>query len=156
MAKVLQDGSEMVTYDSSNKSVATISQNGVVRLLSQGETVISAQVGEKHHDIVLIVKNDNSSITPYTITINGGVAKNQDGEIVTSAKAGEYLTLVPTVVDHMNFVKWDYSREGLWINGNVIKMPDGDLKVTAEFSESLYKLNLYGAVAVKANLDENP
>lgn len=156
IAKVLQDGSEMVTYESSDKSVATISQNGVVRLLSQGETVISAQVGDKHHDIVLIVKNDNSSSAPYTITINGGVAKNQNGEIVTSAKAGEYLTLVPSLVDHMNFVKWDYSLDGLWINGNVIKMPDGDLKVTAEFSQTLYKLNLYGALAVKANLDENP
>lgn len=156
VAKVLQDGSEMVTYESSDKSVATISSNGVVRLLSQGETVISAQIGDKQHHIVLIVKDDNSASAPYTITISGGVAKNQNGEIVTSAKAGEYLTLVPTVVDHMNFVKWDYSQEGIWINGNVIKMPDGDLKVTAEFSETLYKLNLYGAVAVKANLDENP
>lgn len=155
-AKVLQDGAEVVSYTSSDESVATISANGIVRLLSPGETVITASVGEKFHSIILIVKGDNSASLPHTITVSGGVAKNQNGEIVTSAKAGDYITLVPAMPDHMDFINWNYSVDGIWINGNLIKMPAGDLTVTAEYTATLYKLHLVGAVAAKANLTENP
>ena len=155
-AKVLQDGSEEVTYTSSDTSVATISANGIVKLVSPGETIITATVGERFHSIVLIVNADNSVSAPYTLTVSGGVAKNQNGEIVTSAKEGDYITLVPAMPEHMNFIKWNYSEDGLWENGNVIKMPKGDLIVTAEYTEALYKLNVIGAVATKANLTVNP
>lgn len=157
IAKVLQDGNELPTYKSSNEEVATITTNGVVKLLSKGETVITAEAGGKSHSIVLIVNNDNSTSAPYTITVSGGVAKNADGEIVTSAKAGDYLTLVPSMPEHMNFVNWSYSVEGMWVNGNLVKMPEGDLTVTAEYTEALYKLNLIGATVVKAgNSEEAP
>jgi hypothetical protein len=75
---------------------------------------------------------------------------------VTSAKAGDYITLVPAMPDHMDFINWNYSVDGIWINGNLIKMPAGDLTVTAEYTPTLYKLHLVGAVAAKANLTENP
>ena len=156
VAKVLQDGGELVAYKSSDESVATISQNGIVSLLSVGETAITATVGDKTHSIILIVKNDNSAAAPYTVTISGGVAKNANGEVVTSAKAGEYLTLVPSMPAHKDFVKWDYGVEDLWINGNVIKMPAGDLVVSAEYTDTMYTLRLVGAKALKANLTENP
>ena len=87
---------------------------------------------------MLIVNADNSVSAPYTLTVSGGVAKNQNGEIVTSAKEGDYITLVPAMPEHMNFIKWNYSEDGLWENGNVIKMPKGDLIVTAEYTEALY------------------
>lgn len=155
-AKILQDGGEVASYQSSDESVAVVTSNGIVKLLSSGETVITATVADKSHSIVLIVKSDNSASAPYTITVSGGVAKNANGEIVTAAKAGDYLTLVPAMPEHMNFVKWNYSEEGLWINGNMIKMPEGNLTVTAEYSEALYKLNLVGATVVKAGEIDNP
>lgn len=149
-AKILQDGAEIATYESSNKDVATISSNGIVRLLSVGETVITAKAGDKSHSVILIVKGDNSASAPYTITVSGGIAKNANGEIVTSAKAGDYLTLVPAMPDYMDFIKWSYSVEDLWVNGNVIKMPEGNLTVTGEYTKSLYKLNLIGATVIQA------
>ena len=155
-AKVLQDGSEIVTYESSDNSVATISQNGIVNLLSVGETAIKASVGGKTHSIILIVKDDYAVGESFPITANGCVVKNANGEAVSAAKPGEYLTLVPSMPDHKDFVAWQYSVKGLWTNGNMIKMPDGDLTVTAEFKDRLYKLNLIGATAVKANNVNNP
>lgn len=155
-AKVLQDGSEIVAYESSNVNVATISSNGIVKLVSAGETVIKATVGDKIHSIILIVKDDSSASAPYTITVNGGVAKNEKGEIVTSAKAGEYLTLVPAMPDHKDFVEWHYNAEDMWVNGNLIKMPDRNLTVNAEYVDALYQLNLVGATVVKAGAIDNP
>ncbi len=155
-AKILQDGNAVATYESSDESVATIDSNGIVSLISSGETAIRATAGGKTHSIVLIVSNDYSSAASHAITVSGGVAKNQAGEVVTSAKAGEYITLVPSMPEHKDFVEWQYSQSGLWINGNVIQMPAGDLTVMAEYTDTLYKLNLIGAVATKANLDANP
>lgn len=155
-ANVLQDGNVIPEYESSNEKVATIDSNGMVCLLSSGETAIKATAGGKVHSIVLIVSDDNSASASYTITVSGGVAQNAKGEIVTSAKAGEYLTLVPAMPEHKDFVVWSYDAEGLWSNGNAIKMPASDLTVMAEYTDTLYKLNLIGAVATKANLEANP
>jgi hypothetical protein len=121
-----------------------------------GETAIKASVGGKTHSIILIVKDDYAVGESFPITANGCVVKNLNGEAVSAAKPGEYLTLVPSMPDHKDFVAWQYSVEGLWTNGNMIKMPDGDLTVTAEFKDRLYKLNLIGATAVKANNVNNP
>ncbi len=155
-AKILQEGNAVVEYSSSNEKVATIDSNGMVSLLSSGETAIKATAGGKSHSIVLIVNDDYTVSASYAITVSGGVAKNANGEVVTSAKAGEYLMLVPAMPEHKDFVEWKYDRTGLWSNGNAIKMPAGDLTVTAEYTDTLYKLNLIGAVATKANLDSNP
>ena len=155
-AKVMQEGSHMVAYESSDPSVATISSNGIVTLISVGETAIKATAGNKTHSIVLIVKDDYTAATSYTVTVSGGVAKNSNGEVVTSAKAGEYLTLVPSMPDHKDFIKWSYNQEDLWVNGNLIKMPEGDLVASAEYTDTLYKLTLVGATVSKADLVDNP
>ena len=49
-----------VTYVSSEASVATINDSGLVTLLSAGETVITAEAGEKSDSIVLVVGDDMS------------------------------------------------------------------------------------------------
>ena len=155
-AKILQDGSALATYESSDTSVATISANGIVTLLSGGETAITATAGDKTHSIILIVNEDLVIGSSYPITTTGCVAKNADGEVVTAAKPGEYLTLVPSLPEHKDFVAWNYSVEDLWTNGNMIKMPSGELTVSAEYTDTLYKLNLIGAVVTKANQTSNP
>ncbi len=155
-ARILQDGGALATYESSNPEVATISSNGIVSLLSVGETAITARAGDKLHSIVLIVNDDYSSAATYSITVNGGVAKNAKGETVSAAKEGEYLTLVPAMPKHKDFLAWNYSIEGLWTNGNVIKMPAGNLSISAEYTDTLYKLNLIGATVTKAGEINNP
>ena len=155
-AKILQEGNEIVTYESSDKTVATINANGVVTLLSVGETAIKASAGGKTHSIVLVVKDDYTVTASYKLTVSGGVAKNANGEVVTSAKKGDYITLIPTMPEHKDFLEWQYDQADLWINGNVIKMPASDLTATATYADTLYTLNLIGATVTKANLTSNP
>lgn len=155
-AKIMQDGYETATYKSSNESVATISSNGMVKLCSAGETAITATAGNKSHSIILIVSDDYTESASYTITVSGGVAKNESGEIITSAGAGDYITLVPAMPAHKDFVEWQFNEIDLWRNGNLIKMPAANLTVTAEYTDTLYILNLIGASVTKANLEENP
>lgn len=156
-ADVLKDygSTATVAYSSSDSSVATIAQDGTVTLVSTGETIISATVGDKSHSIVLVV-GSTASVGTYPVTVTGGVAKNQDGQVVTQAREGDYLTLVPSMPEHKDFVQWNFDDDDLWINGNVIKMPAQTLTVSAEYTDTLYKLNLMGAKVAKANLTENP
>ena len=155
-AKILQDGYETATYESSDPTVATISSNGIVNLISVGETIVTATAGNKSHSVILVVRDELTSSQSYALTVSGGVAKNASGEIVTAAKAGEYITLVPSMPAHKDFVAWSYSQTPEWINGHLIKMPEGDLTVSAEYKDTLYQLNLVGAVAVRANTTDNP
>ncbi len=146
-----------VTYESSVSAVAEISAAGVVTLKSKGETVITATVGGKSHSIVLIVNDDYSSATKYTVTVSGGTAKNADGQVVTSASEGDYLTLVPAMPAHKDFVEWDFgTANDLWVNGNTIKMPAKALTITAEYTDTMYTLNVVGGTVSKANTQTNP
>ncbi|MBO5328169.1 MAG: Ig-like domain-containing protein [Clostridia bacterium] len=128
-----------VTYSSSNKKVATINSLGKVKLLSEGETVITAQAGDKVHTIVLIVGNAYGTKKTYTITVNGGVAN------VTEAAKGDYVTLSAIIPEHKDFVEWRFNVNGLWVNGNTFKMPPANVEVTAKYVSKLYQLNVVGA-----------
>jgi len=56
-----------VNWSSSNPSVATISDTGVVRAISSGETTITAKVEDKESSVTIIVTG-TSIITPLPIT----------------------------------------------------------------------------------------
>lgn len=139
-----------VTYESSNASVATINSSGLVTLVAKGETVISATAGDKSHKIVLVVGDDYSQSSPYTITVNGGTSS------VTSARPGDYVTLSATVPEHKDFTEWSYSVEGVWTNGNVFRMPESDITITANFDDMLYTLNVVGAKVSQAGETADP
>lgn len=131
------DGS--VTFSSNDPKVATVDENGKVTLVSEGETVIRAQAGDKTHTIVLIVKDDFTEKKYYTITVNGGTAD------VTKAAAGEYVTLTAIIPEHKDFQRWNYSVRGVLTSGNLFKMPAEDIVITANYTDKLYTLNVIGA-----------
>lgn len=140
-----------VTYSSSDPAIATIDATGKVTLLAEGETIISAAAGGKSHQVVLIVSDDYQTSESHTITVNGGTAS------ATSAKAGDYVTLSATIPAHMDFIEWQFDGEDtIWTNGNVFRMPDRDIVITADFDEMLYTLNVVGASVSKADEVTDP
>ena len=148
---VKDDGAEAtVTYASSVSEVATVSKDGLVTLAGKGETVISATAGDKKHEIVLVVADDYSVADSYTITVNGGTAS------VTGATEGTYVTLTANVPEHQDFIEWEFSDNVTWVNGNVFKMPAGDVNVTAKFEAMKYTLNVVGATVAKADENTDP
>ena len=151
----LADGT--VTFTSSNTEVAEVNSNGLVTLKSVGETAITATVGDESCYVVIVVKSQTEIGSSYTITVSGGVAKNEQGEIITSAVVGQYVTLVPSMPEHKDFVKWDFNTEtNLWTNGNSFKMPSESLIIDAEYVDKLYELTMIGGTVVKANGVNNP
>lgn len=139
-----------VTYDSSDKTIATINSDGQITLLKKGETVISATVGTKSHKVVLVVSDDHAAApASHTITVNGGTSS------VTSAAVGEYVTLDVNIPLHKDFDGWRFPNSITWINGNVFKMPNKDVEITAEFVDMLYELNVVGATVTMAGGELN-
>ncbi len=139
------DGS--VTYTSSNEEVAAISKSGFVTLFKTGETKITATAGGKTTAFVLIVGNDLSSAAgAKNITVIGGIADQSKGV------AGDYITLTPTIPEHKKFLRWDFSVKKTWTNGNVFRMPEEEITVTAIYEDMLYTLNVIGAELTNAKV----
>ncbi len=96
-AVVLKDEGATVTlfYDSSDKTVAEISQNGLVTLKSVGETVISVTAGDKKHEIVLIIQGE-TTVGGETFAPEGEYAEDRDWTTIingTSANANTVSVL---------------------------------------------------------------
>lgn len=128
-----------VTLDSSDKTVATIDNEGKITLLKAGETVISAKIGELKESFVLIV-NAPVVLEAHSITVVGGTAS------VSQAKAGDLVTLTPDIPEHKEFIDWTFDgTDEIWRNGNTFKMPDRDIVITGQYEDMKYTLNLVGA-----------
>ncbi len=144
------DGADgTVKYQSSDITVATIDADGTVTLMKKGETVLTATVGNKSHSVVLSVSDDHV-VAPdvHNITVNGGTAS------INKAAVGEYVTLDVNIPEHMAFTGWRFPNSVTWINGNVFMMPDGDVEITAEFTDMLYTLNVVGAKITQIDGEE--
>ena len=139
------DADGTVIYSSLNENVATVDQNGKVTLHSKGEAVIRAMSGDETHSIILMVRDDFTESVGYTITVNGGSAS------VTKAQAGEWVTLSAIIPEHKEFQFWTFDVEGVPTNGNLFKMPEGNVIVTAEYTDKLYQLNVIGGSTVTVN-----
>lgn len=131
-----------VTFESEKEEVAVVSNDGTVTLVAEGETVITASAGNKTHSIVLAV-SDSFAVSTYTITVVDGVSD------VATARPGDPVTLTVVPPEHKTFVKWAFSingkpAENIWQNGNVFSMPEGDVTVAAEFTDTFYTLNVIG------------
>lgn len=136
-----------VTWDASDKTVATVSSAGEVTLHKSGETVISAAAGEKKHEIVLVVGAVPTQPNTYTITVNGGTASH------FVAAAGEHITLTPVIPEKKSFVRWEYEIDGkpatdLTISGNLFYMPSANIVINAVYETLRHSLNLIGATIV--------
>lgn len=157
-AKIMKDAAytPTVNYSSSVESVASISSTGEVSIKNVGETIISASVKEMTDEIVLIVTDSLTSVLEHSINVIGGKAFNSSGVEVTTAQSGDYLTLVSNEEKHKEFNNWSFNNEEIWQNGNLIKMPNEDLTVTATYVDTLYQLNLVNAKVIKADDIDNP
>lgn len=132
------DADGTVTYESSDPSVAAVANDGTVTLLKAGETIITAKAGDQYACFALVVRDDFSA-NSYEITVVGGTADK------TRADKGEVVILTPAIPEHQEFVKWEYSVEGIVLNGNAFEMPNQKITVTAVYKEKLYTLNVVGA-----------
>ena len=129
-----------LSYESSDKDIATIDAEGNVALVSEGETVLTATYGSESCSVVLSV--ESGYVGKYAITVNGGTAS------VSTASEGDIVTVTPTIPAHKEFSDWSFEESQTsvnWISGNMFKMPAGDVTVTAEFTDMLYSLRLVGA-----------
>ena len=124
-----------VTYASSDKSVAEVDQSGLVTLKSEGETVISATVADKKHEIVLVVA-DTSVVEGYVITVNGGTAS------VNKAEAGETVVLTPTIPEDKEFNGWSLDDNIIKVSGNTFTMPATNVTVSANFIDKLASISV--------------
>lgn len=140
------DGS--VVFESSDNSIATIDQNGLITLVSEGEVIITAKAGDKAHSIVLVIGNTLApKPTAHVITIIGGRSDK------TSAAEGEYVTLIPEIPEHKKFIRWDFYIQdeivsGVELNGNVFEMMPNDVLIKAVYEDMLYKLNVINGFVV--------
>lgn len=144
----------VVKFNSSVKDVATVTENGTVTLVGVGETVITAEAGNKKHEIVLVVGDNYSVPQQYTVTVVGGRSN------ISTAAPSEYVTLTANEDPSRRFVRWEYSMGGepiadLWINGNIFAMPAGNITVTAIFEVMLYQLNVVNGTVKNLESDEN-
>ncbi len=133
-----------VTYTSSEQSVATVNNSGLITLAKAGETVITATAGGESDFFVLVVGQSLAGVDTYTITVNGGTAS------ATSAEEGADITLTPTIPEHKTFVRWEYSVDDVWTNGNVFRMPGEEIEIRAVYQNALYTLNVVGATVTNS------
>ena len=134
------DATGTLAFTSSDKSVATVTDDGHVTLVGVGETVLTVTYADKSFSTVLRVSD--GTVGKYAVTVNGGTPDS------TRAAAGEIVTLTPDIPEHKQFVRWIFSESDTaieWINGNTFKMPAGDVVIGAEYVDMLYTLRLVGA-----------
>ncbi|MDR1094494.1 MAG: hypothetical protein LBL66_10155 [Clostridiales bacterium] len=150
---VTGEPSYTLAFSGDNPTVATVGGK-TVTLLSAGETVITAAAADRKHEIVLVVADDMTAApVKYPITVNGGTAN------AASAAAGEYVTVTAEAAPLGRiFKEWEYSADDLWVNGNLFRMPDGPIEITAQYDKLSFGLKI-GNASVTVNdepVDETP
>lgn len=135
-----ENASGELTFESSVPEVATIAADGKVTLVSAGETVITATFGGVKGNMVLVVTKGTTG--RYSVTVKDGAAD------FSTAASGDIITLTPNIPAHKEFTGWSFEgseAEVTWISGNMFRMPDGNVTVSAQFTDMLYTLTLVGA-----------
>lgn len=134
---VMDDGADgTVTWQSGTPAVAQVDQNGLVTLNAGGETVISASAGGKTASFVLSVTQAAAADKEYTITVNGGAAD------YAAAHAGTMVTLTPQIPQDKVFRDWLWDESIYTVYGNSFIMPEGDVTISAEFSDKLSDIRI--------------
>ena len=121
---------QSITWSSSKKSVATISNQGLVTAIAEGTTTIKARAGEKTSTCIVTVHKEIIAVTSITL----------DKSSLSLVK-GESETLVATVnpsnATHTK-VSWTSSTPGVATvdsEGNVKAIANGNATITAQVDD---------------------
>ncbi|NLN50447.1 MAG: hypothetical protein GX149_02355 [Acholeplasmataceae bacterium] len=139
-------------FKSSVLEVAEIDQTGKVLLLGVGETIISVSAADKKHQIVLVVEDSlNTKRKEHEVIVVGGNANR------STAAEGDYVLLTPEFSENFDFIRWEFKLDGevisnVWTNGNIFKMLDGEVKITAIFEEKMRQLVVHNGNVEGFNL----
>ncbi len=130
-----------VTYVSSDKSVAEVTADGIIKAKAAGDCSITVSVNADPDvsDTVYVKVVDNGTSAAYrTVTVSGGWAN------ITNALPGTTVLLTPETREGMTFTRWEFDTE-VTATGNIFVMPDSDVTVTAVFAPLSYNVTLVGA-----------
>lgn len=89
-----------ITWDSSEKTVATVDENGLVTAVSPGETTITATAGEKSATCVVTVSDEEDLIATFTNkdSINRDIDLGKDTRFRLTVKMKDKNASVPEIV----------------------------------------------------------
>lgn len=89
-----------ITWDSSEKTVATVDENGLVTAVSPGETTITATAGEKSATCVVTVSDEEDLIATFTNkdSINRDIDLGKDTRFRLTVKMKDKNAPVPEIV----------------------------------------------------------
>lgn len=89
-----------ITWDSSEKTVATVDENGLVTAVSPGETTITATAGEKSATCVVTVSDEEDLIATFTNkdSINRDIDLGKDTRFRLTVKMKNINAHVPEIV----------------------------------------------------------
>lgn len=138
-----EDGEwSLLTFKSANEAVVTINKNGVLKGVADGETTVSATIGDKSVTANVIVTNDDFSLTLSRNSL--GLFLGETETITASAYKNE-------VEDTNAQIKWTSSNsEAITVeNGTVTAVADGESVITAKYGTETVKVK----VTVVSRLD---
>ena len=129
--------------ESSDTSILEISENGEAIAKKAGEVILTATAKNDSSLTTSIAVRVIDDTTPekemHSITVIGGYAD------YTEAEEGTIVTLKSDVRDDATFTDWSTDVADVWFNGNIFRMPDCDITITANYKYKEFTLTLVGA-----------
>ena len=127
----LEHSDEDIIYTSSNTSVATVNDTGLITAVAKGEATITAKAGDITDTIKVTVTDTDVPPTPTpTVTITNGETAEM--------KTGDTLQLNVVTKDVEGSVEWsssDTTKATVNANGLVTAVAKGEVTITAAVGE---------------------
>ena len=127
----LEHSDEDIIYTSSNTSVATVNDTGLITAVAKGEATITAKAGDLTDTIKVTVTDTDVPPTPTpTVTITNGETAEM--------KTGDTLQLNVVTKDVEGSVEWsssDTTKATVNANGLVTAVAKGEVTITAAVGE---------------------
>ena len=121
---------QSISWSSSNKSVATVSDHGMVTAIAEGKTTIKARAGDKTSVCVVTVRKEVIAVTSISLDKNSlSLVKGESETLVA--------TVNPTNATHTT-VSWTSSDPGVATvdsQGSVKAIANGNATITAQVDD---------------------